>query len=98
MTHFRLLADMNISPKTVDALRQRGWDIIRVSEILPMNAKDGELKELWELRGQRGKGAEVQGSRGAGEQGSGGARERRSRGAEEQGRQGDKGIESGGAG
>jgi len=36
----RLLADMNISPKTVDALRQRGWDIIRVSQALRMDASD----------------------------------------------------------
>lgn len=37
---------MNISPKTVDALRQRGWDIIRVSQILPMDAEDEEILGL----------------------------------------------------
>jgi hypothetical protein len=31
----RLLADMNISPKTVDALREQGWDAVRVSVGLP---------------------------------------------------------------
>jgi hypothetical protein len=31
----RLLADMNISPKTVDALREHGWDAIRASVGLP---------------------------------------------------------------
>mgnify|MGYP005842355065 CR=1 FL=1 len=46
MTYLRLLADMNISPKTVDALRQRGWDIIRVSQILPMDAEDEEILGL----------------------------------------------------
>lgn len=43
MTHIRLLADMNISPKTVDALQQRGWDVIRVSQVLPMDASDDEI-------------------------------------------------------
>ncbi len=39
----RLLADMNISPKTVDALQQRGWDVIRVSQVLPKDAPDDEI-------------------------------------------------------
>ena len=42
----RLLADMNISPKTVEALQQHGWDIVRVSQILPNNASDQEILEL----------------------------------------------------
>lgn len=42
----RFLADMNISPKTVDALRQYGWDIIRVSQFLPVNASDQEILEF----------------------------------------------------
>jgi len=37
---------MNISPKTVGALQQRGWDIIRVSEVLPMDAADDEILEF----------------------------------------------------
>lgn len=37
---------MNISPKTVETLRQQGWDIIRVSEVLPRNASDLEILEL----------------------------------------------------
>ena len=36
----RLLADMNISPKTVDALRKAGWDVLRVSQVLPTTASD----------------------------------------------------------
>ena len=52
MTYLRLLADMNISPKTVDALRQRGWDIIRVSEILPMDAEDEEILDLARREGR----------------------------------------------
>ena len=41
----QFLADMNISPKTVEALRQYGWDIIRVSQSLPVNASDQEILE-----------------------------------------------------
>ena len=39
----RLLADMNISPKTVKILRERGWDIVRVSQFLPENASDQDI-------------------------------------------------------
>jgi predicted nuclease of predicted toxin-antitoxin system len=39
----RLLADMNISPLTVAALQSEGWDIIRVSEVLPIDAEDVEI-------------------------------------------------------
>lgn len=41
-----LLADMNISPKTVKALQHYGWDIIRVSQFLPANASDREILQL----------------------------------------------------
>jgi len=43
VTPTRLLADMNVSPKTVDALQQRGWDVIRVSRVLPMDVSDDEI-------------------------------------------------------
>jgi predicted nuclease of predicted toxin-antitoxin system len=43
MADIRFLVDMNISPQTVDALRQRGWDIARVSQFLPMTASDQEI-------------------------------------------------------
>jgi predicted nuclease of predicted toxin-antitoxin system len=39
----RYLADMNISPRTVEALRQRGLDIVRVSSLLPADAPDSEI-------------------------------------------------------
>jgi predicted nuclease of predicted toxin-antitoxin system len=42
----RLLANMNISPDTVAVLRQHGWDIIRVPQVLPMNASDQEILDL----------------------------------------------------
>ena len=39
----RFLANMNISPKSVDALRRQGWDIVRVSEFLPLDASDEKI-------------------------------------------------------
>lgn len=46
VSHIRLLADMNISPKTVQALRQSGWDIARVSQFLPAQASDQEILDF----------------------------------------------------
>ena len=43
MTQIRLMADMNISPQTVSALQQQGWDIIRVPDVLPANTSDEEI-------------------------------------------------------
>jgi hypothetical protein len=37
------LANMNISPLTVEGLRKIGWNIIRVSEILDKKTKDIEF-------------------------------------------------------
>lgn len=37
------LADMNLSPQTVSALRQEGLDIIRVSDVMPGTAADDEI-------------------------------------------------------
>ena len=34
------LANMNISPITVEALRNHGWDITRVSEVMDEKSKD----------------------------------------------------------
>lgn len=39
----RLLADMNISPLTVAALQDAGWDILRVSDRLSKFAADPEI-------------------------------------------------------
>jgi predicted nuclease of predicted toxin-antitoxin system len=41
----RLLADMNISPKTVALLREQGWDIVRVPELLPVDPPDEQVLE-----------------------------------------------------
>lgn len=39
----RFFANMNISPKTVEVLHKTGWDIIRVSQVLPVNATDNKI-------------------------------------------------------
>lgn len=39
----RFLADMNVSPLTVEALRDQGWDILRVSEVLPPDTIDLDI-------------------------------------------------------
>jgi predicted nuclease of predicted toxin-antitoxin system len=36
----RLLADMHISPRTIEFLRANGHDVVRVSDILPAQASD----------------------------------------------------------
>jgi predicted nuclease of predicted toxin-antitoxin system len=45
MADIQLLADMNISPQTLTFLQQQGWDMIRVSEVLPATASDSEILE-----------------------------------------------------
>jgi len=39
----RFLADLNISPLTVEALRRRGWDVVRTSPLLSPKATDQEI-------------------------------------------------------
>jgi len=46
MPIIQLLADMNISPKSVIDLEKQGWNIVRVSELLAQNALDEEILEL----------------------------------------------------
>ncbi len=46
MTSIRFLVDMNLSPRIVTDLRQQGWDILRVSQVLPMDAPDSEILEF----------------------------------------------------
>jgi predicted nuclease of predicted toxin-antitoxin system len=43
VTAIKLIGDMNISPQTVTALQQQGWDIIRVPDVLPATASDVEI-------------------------------------------------------
>ena len=40
MPGLEFLANMNISPLTVTALRRLGWDIVRVPEIMDSKSKD----------------------------------------------------------
>ena len=42
----RFLADMNLSPLTVDALQQEGWNIVRVSTLLPATTTDSDILEF----------------------------------------------------
>src|SRR5262245_35134312 len=39
----RLLADMHISPRTVQLLRSLGHNVVRVNEILPISTADEEI-------------------------------------------------------
>ena len=43
MPKIKFLADMNISPLTVEQLKNHKWDIIRVSEIMDIRSKDTEI-------------------------------------------------------
>lgn len=52
MPRIPLLAHMNISPQTVAFLRGRGWDIVRVSQLLPVNASDKEILQLARSQGR----------------------------------------------
>jgi len=42
----RLLADMHISPLTVEALRTWGHDVVRVNEVMAADAADEQIVEL----------------------------------------------------
>lgn len=48
----RFLADMNISPLTVDALAAEGKDIVRASSLLPRNASDVDILDLARQQGR----------------------------------------------
>jgi len=51
-TPLRFLADMNISPLTVAALQAEGWEIVRVSSVLAVDASDRDILNLAEQRRQ----------------------------------------------
>jgi len=42
----RLLADLNVAPRTVEFLRSLGYDIARVDALLPGTASDAEIVEF----------------------------------------------------
>jgi predicted nuclease of predicted toxin-antitoxin system len=43
MPSLEFIADMNISPLTVHRLRERGWKIVRVSEIMDARTSDIDI-------------------------------------------------------
>ncbi|MCX6578944.1 MAG: DUF5615 family PIN-like protein [Candidatus Aminicenantes bacterium] len=43
MPTLEFIADMNISPLTVSQLRERGWKILRVSEIMDVRTADIDI-------------------------------------------------------
>jgi predicted nuclease of predicted toxin-antitoxin system len=52
MINFSFIADMNISPQTVKTLLQHGWDILRVSDVLPANTPDLKILEFARCEGK----------------------------------------------
>lgn len=46
MSELEFIANMNISPLTVEELRKLGWNIVRVSEIMDVRAKDIDILEF----------------------------------------------------
>ena len=42
---------MNISPQTVSDLCRQGWDVVRVSDLMPDNSLDEDILELARRRG-----------------------------------------------
>ncbi len=47
-----LLADLNVSPLTVEALQREGWDIVRISQRMPARTPDRQILELAREEGQ----------------------------------------------
>ncbi len=43
MPELEFLANMNVSPITIDELRKLGWKIVRVSEVMDEKSKDMEI-------------------------------------------------------
>lgn len=43
MAELEFLANMNISPLTVEKLKKSGWNISRISEVMNSNSKDKEV-------------------------------------------------------
>jgi len=52
MSSLRLLADVHISPLTVETLKSQGYDIVRTTDLLPATASDTEILELARVEGK----------------------------------------------
>lgn len=48
----RLLADLHISPRTVQHLRQLGYDVVRVPELLPATSTDAAVVQCARREGR----------------------------------------------
>lgn len=46
MNKLQFLADVNISPITVQSLQEKGYDVIRSSDFLPANTPDIKILEI----------------------------------------------------
>jgi predicted nuclease of predicted toxin-antitoxin system len=46
MNPLRFIADVHISPLTVITLQQQGYDILRITDLLPATAPDSDILEL----------------------------------------------------
>ncbi|WP_228020564.1 DUF5615 family PIN-like protein [Sphaerospermopsis sp. LEGE 08334] len=46
MNNLRFIADVHISPLTVAALKLKGYDILRCTDLLPNTAADVDILEL----------------------------------------------------
>ena len=51
VSELQFLADMNISPQTIFDLCQQGWDVVRVSDLMPNNSPDEDILEFARCRG-----------------------------------------------
>jgi predicted nuclease of predicted toxin-antitoxin system len=52
VSNLRFVADVHISPLTVETLQQQSYDILRVTEVLPATATDAEILEFARLEGR----------------------------------------------
>lgn len=52
MNNLRFIADVHISPLTVNSLQQQGYDILRSTDLLPATATDREILELARIEGR----------------------------------------------
>jgi predicted nuclease of predicted toxin-antitoxin system len=52
MISLGVLADVHISPWTVVALRSQGYDILRITDLLPATTSDTEILELARAEGK----------------------------------------------
>jgi len=52
MSSLHLLADVHLSPLTVETLRSQGYDMVRTTDLLPATADDTEILELARVEGK----------------------------------------------